>query len=188
MAVFPESARRKPQFGYNVSPAENVKRTSPEAGNSYMRDSWGTQRFVATMEFLVQEADAQVLMAFYDANRLLGFTMFDFNKTSVTAQNIGTGNGAITAFTVPGKEIESYSVYKDGVLQGSGYTVSSGTGSLGEDQIVFSVAPANGVVVTITTVLRKRYTVEFAESPSVAVVGYKKTHISFKVQQKFPLS
>lgn len=60
-----------------------------------------------------------------------------------------TGNGVTTVFAFPYKFFETTNliVYLDGVVQSTGFTI---TGGMGEDgDVTFSVAPANGVVVTI---------------------------------------
>jgi hypothetical protein len=189
MAIFPESARRKPQYGYDNTPEDNIKRTPPEAGNSYIRDSWGGLRWTARMDFLVSRADANIIWAFYLLSRLSSFTIFDFETSVVTAVSIGTGNGVLTDFTIPGKEVEASGllVYKNAVATAL-YTKLVGTGSQGEDQIRFATAPANGVALTLTGTLRRRYTVEFAERATRNSPSFDRVHISMKVQERFPLS
>jgi len=87
------------------------------------------------------------------------FTDWDEKNNSLTAEVIGTGNGSRTAFQITKTWTEdgqsqirnitrprsAVSVFKDGVLQVSGFTVDYDTGI-----VTFSAAPANGVVVSIT--------------------------------------
>lgn len=60
-----------------------------------------------------------------------------------------TGNGVTTVFAFPYKFFETTNliVYLDGVVQSTGFTITGGMGDDGD--VTFSVAPANGVVVTI---------------------------------------
>lgn len=61
-----------------------------------------------------------------------------------------TANGSVTTFAFPFPIFENSDllVYLDGALQSSGYTVS-GAGETAGGSAVFSVAPGNGVIVTL---------------------------------------
>lgn len=195
MALFPESTNRKPQYGYDNTPTENVQRTPPEAGNSYIRDRWGVKRWEARADFLLSLADAKVLWSWYEVNSTFAFEVFDFEETSFTLKNIGTGNGVNLTFTVPGK-LSTFnvarSVFVNGVLKTAGvhYNVSVGTGASGQDQIIFTAgnAPGNGLAVTITADVRAYYSAEFAEPATRRTVGFNKVLISMHMRQRFPLT
>jgi hypothetical protein len=191
MALFPETSRRRPQYGYDNTPDERVIRTPPEAGNSYIRDIWGVVRFVARMEFLLALTDAKVLWDWYLTNRLIAFEMYDFEETTFTAKNIGTGNGAILTFTVPMHMTTFPAVFVNGVAKTAGvdFNVSQLTGASTQDQIVFIAghAPPNGQAVTITVDGRAFYSCEFAEPATRRTVGYNRVYIGMKVRQRFPL-
>jgi uncharacterized protein (TIGR02217 family) len=112
-----------------------------------------------------EEADQEAVYAMWRASRggLYAFRFRDWDpKNSVlTDEAIGTGNASRTAFqitqtyTVGGvsavrnitRPVSSFTVKKDGVTQVSGYSIDYATGIL-----TFSVAPANGVVVSVTGV------------------------------------
>lgn len=70
-----------------------------------------------------------------------------FYPVPVALENIGTGNGVLTTFTVSSPAVEALSetVYVNSVLQvrGTNYTIVNSTGV-----ITFTVAPANGLAVT----------------------------------------
>lgn len=189
MALFPESTTRKPQYGYDNTPIENVKRTPPEAGNSYIRDVWGVVRFAASMEFQVTSADAKILWPFYLTNRLVSFTMFDFEERHFDAEAIGTATGALQTFTVPAKEIKNYTVFHAGVaIPGGNVTYLVGAGTDGQDQVRITAGSATaGQAITITYDGRHYYTVEFSEPAQRRSVGFNKIFISMKVRQRFPL-
>lgn len=115
---------------------------------------------------LHSQAEVDLFMAFWQLRRgpYEGFRLKDWRDYKATAQNLGTGTGAQTGFQlrkayantdaltaatsqlyreikkpVPG----TVKVYLNGVLQSTGFSINVTTGL-----ISFSVAPANGVVVT----------------------------------------
>jgi uncharacterized protein (TIGR02217 family) len=106
------------------------------------------------------QAQLDTLIAFFRARRgkAIGFRFKDWSDYSATSNIIGTGDGADTTFQL----VKSYTsggvtvdrtitkpvsgtvqIYKDGVLQNSGVTTDTATGV-----VTFTVAPANGVVIT----------------------------------------
>lgn len=193
MAYFPESKNRKPQYGYDNTPRENVKRTPPEAGNSYLRDSWGVLRFQARMDFLLSRSDAAIVWLFAETNRLSGFTMFDFETELPMKQiTIGTGDGVTDTWTIPAKETANHVLKVAGVTKvaGTHYNVSYGTGAQGEDRIIFTGGniPTAGQSITLVADGRRRYTVEQVERATRRSVSYDKVLISMFVQERFPLS
>lgn len=110
--------------------------------------------FSLTNQWLTK-ADKDALIGFFMA-RNGGFDSFLFqdDDCTVTTEAFGTGNGTTTQFQlkkVVGSSLadvhnlaSSPLIYKNGVLQTSGYTL--GTNGL----ITFSTAPANGVVLAWT--------------------------------------
>ena len=122
---------------------------------SEARGQWNVAHGVKT------QSQLDILIAFFRARRgkAIGFRFKDWSDYKVTGQVLGTGNGTQTAFqlkksytslvtvdrTIKKPVSGTILVYKDAVLQGSGYTVDVTTGV-----ITFTVAPANGVVVSAT--------------------------------------
>lgn len=122
---------------------------------SEARGQWNVAHGVKT------QSQLDTLIAFFRARRgkAIGFRFKDWSDYKVTGQVLGTGNGTQTAFqlkksytslvtvdrTIKKPVSGTIQVYKDAVLQGSGYTVDITTGV-----ITFTVAPANGVVVSAT--------------------------------------
>lgn len=109
---------------------------------------------------LKNQSDMDALQAFFRARfgKGYGFRFKDWSDYKGIGQNLGTGNGTQTAFQlikVYTSGSYSYSrdikkpvsgtvnVYKNAVLQASGYTLDLTTGI-----ITFSVAPAAGVIVS----------------------------------------
>jgi uncharacterized protein (TIGR02217 family) len=118
------------------------------------RGKWNVAHGVKT------RAQLDALIAFFRARRgkARGFRFKDWSDYSVTAGSIGTGNGSTTTFqlkkiyTSGGQTVErvitkpvsgTINIYKNGVLQSSGVTVSTTTGV-----VTFTTAPANGVAIT----------------------------------------
>lgn len=130
-------------------------------GHEQRNINWSESRGMWNVAHGVKTAvQLAALIAFFRARRgkAIGFRFKDWSDYSASSQIIGTGNGSKTAFQL----VKSYTsggvtvdrtitkpvsgtiqIYKDGVLQGSGYTASTTTGI-----VTFSVAPANGVVIT----------------------------------------
>ena len=78
-------------------------------------------------------------------------------------EKVGVGNGSQTTFDLPGVATTESSVvvYKDGVS--SAFTWGSGGGEGGSDQVVMSVVPASGTVLTADFYGRLRITARFAQ-------------------------
>lgn len=195
MALFPQTKTIKPQFGYDTTPRENLKRTSAEAGNSFTRDAWGVARFTAKMEFVLTNQDASTLWTWWETNRPTAyFTFYDYDSLKHPKWQVGTGDGTAKTFIIPAKESTIYQVTGlNGVTNinytlGADYTLGVGTGAEGEDQITFTVAPANGTKIYVElTKGRRRYTCEFVNTPTKRVVGHNRVAISMDIQQKFPI-
>jgi uncharacterized protein (TIGR02217 family) len=154
-AVFPSFSglawpvKRKPAF--------NTKVFSATSGRETRISTTAYPKYDIELSFeYLSRADWASLMAFFNlrAGKYDSFLFTDAQDNSITAQSIGTGNGSKTqfqlvrnlgGFTEPVENVNGTpSIYLDGVLQSSGYTISS-TGL-----VTFSSAPGNGVAVTWT--------------------------------------
>lgn len=154
-AVFPTFAgiawpvKRKAMFNTKVLTAK----TGREFRASFT--SYPTYTIDLSFEYL-SLTDWKALLGFFNLRRgrFDSFLFEDANDKSVVAQSFGTGNGTQTVFqlvrtlggfTEPCENINGTpSIYLNGVLQASGYTISS-TGV-----VTFSAAPANTVAITWT--------------------------------------
>jgi hypothetical protein len=170
MAIFPDSTSIKPLVdGFQSGFIENVRRNPAEAGNTQIRDVWGgATKFFSAFRMKLNSTNANIVIAFWQDNRALTFTFFDFdNSIRYYAESIGTGDGVTRNFTVAGKEISSQAVSDNGVLKiaGTHYNVSAGSGALGEDRIIFTPgnAPALGHAVLITYTGRHLYNCDLIE-------------------------
>jgi uncharacterized protein (TIGR02217 family) len=126
------------------------------------RWSYPRWKFSLTFEFLRDDSNAefQTLVSFFNSMKGMYdyFYYSDPSENSETAQGLGTGNGTQTDFPLV-KSLGSFvepvfhaptvtAVYKDGVVQATGWTLVASSGGYGNDTIRFSSAPANGVVIT----------------------------------------
>src|SRR5262249_47653895 len=106
------------------------------------------------------QSQLDTLIAFFRARRgkAIGFRFKDWSDYKISNKIIGTGNGAQTAFqlvksyvsgavavdrTITKPVAGTIQVFKNGVLQSSGYTADTTTGL-----VTFTIAPASGVVVS----------------------------------------
>lgn len=112
-------------------------------------------------------ADARTLYEFFMARkgRYEAFYIYDLGLLAGeafahSAQFVGSGDGSTDTFDLPGRSTSNQTIYVDGAEQtlSTHYTISSGTGVSGADQVMFVTAPADGAVITadFTGFLRMR--------------------------------
>ena len=153
MAVFPESVI--PDFPLEIKSELRVIKTQLDTGVEYRRRKWRFPIRQVTLNFPHLTPDErETLLNFIVSvgNSYQSFYWFDYLTRSWFDELILRGDGTLTTFTLPGKEIDAATlkVYVDGSLKtaGTDYTFSAGSGPNGEDQITFSTAPANGALIT----------------------------------------
>jgi uncharacterized protein (TIGR02217 family) len=148
-------------FSVDKTPMWNTMRKQTPSGRSYRGTFQTTPRwqYKLSYEFLrdtVAFPELKTLASFY--NLMYGgydtFLFTDPDDNAVVAQTIGTGNASnkvfqlvrtMGSFTEPVYDVNGTpSIYLNGVLQSSGYTISS-TGV-----VTFTAAPGSGVAVTWT--------------------------------------
>lgn len=117
--------------------------------------------FVISYPFL-SETDQATLRDFFDANAADEFYLFDFRARVYSTLVVGTGTGAATVFTLPGKETAGATFSVSGTPSSPQPSLSPGTGAFGEDQITFTVAPADLAPITMAaTGFRLRHLCKF---------------------------
>lgn len=148
-------------YGSSGGPEYSTDVVITQSGYEQRNANWSQARASYNVAHGVKtQAQLDALIAFFRARkgRADGFRFKDWTDYKVTAQNIGTGNGIATLFQlvktyVNGSVTETrtiskpvsgtVNIYKNSVLQTSGYTLNTTTG-----QVTFSVAPANAVAIT----------------------------------------
>jgi hypothetical protein len=165
MAIFPNIT---PDYNYKRKAQSGTEIRSATSGKEWRRKSWPRNKQSFEMAWaMLTDAEAATLRAFYDARQgqWESFTFFDFASRNWTALECDEeGTGTLTTFTIPGKTTSAQIVYVDGVLEaGANWAIGVGTGTEGEDQIVFDGGhePASGSIVTITFTGKRRYTARF---------------------------
>lgn len=113
----------------------------------------------------ITSAKAAILWQFY-LDRHGAFESFNFfysRSGTYVKEYIGVGSGTTTIFNLPGKGMTSYSLYKAGVLQSTGFTITMYGGEDGCDKLTFSVAPTLGDILTISFTGYLKIRARFAE-------------------------
>jgi hypothetical protein len=138
------------------------KRIRREDGGLQVNVPHPVEQFVFHGEWnTLSGVDLASITDHFDVNGTGTFTLFD-NDRYVSSLQFGVGNGTTTIFTLPAKSTVGLIIKKNGVTQTitTNYTVSVGTGTDGEDQVTFVVAPAlNDVLTFSATTARRRHTV-----------------------------
>lgn len=162
MPVFHE-VQFPPKIAYGASggPEFNTSITTTQGGFEQRNINWQKARGRWDVSTGIKnKTDMDAVQAFFRARfgKAYGFRFKDWSDFQAVGQNIGTGNGTLTAFQltktyVSGsnsyvREIKkpvsgTVKIYLNSVLQGAGYTVDLTTGI-----VTFTVAPSAGVAVT----------------------------------------
>lgn len=152
-AIYPTLAglafpvKRSPKFKTHV--AESA------SGREFRSSLMVYPRITYTLKYdFLSDADFKTIVGFFNLRRgsFESFKFADPDDTSIAGQTIGVGNGSTTqfqlvrslgGFTEPVYDVGDLTgIYLDGVVQSSGYTISS-TGL-----VTFSSAPTAGKVIT----------------------------------------
>jgi hypothetical protein len=110
-------------------------------------------------------ADIKIIYAFYMARKgaYEAFYIYDRESDAHVAQFVGWGDGSTLVFDIPGKTSSLQSVYIDGTLQNSGYSILTSGGTEASDRIQFTVAPILGQLITCSFTGYLRMRVRFKE-------------------------
>ena len=152
-----------PKIAYGASggPEFNTSVTTTFGGFEQRNVNWQKARGRWDVSTGIKnKADMDVVIAFFRARfgKAYGFRFKDWADYQAVGQNIGTGNGTLTAFQLTKtytsgsnsyvREIKkpvtgTVKIYLNAVLQSSGYSVDHVTGI-----VTFSSAPGAGVIVS----------------------------------------
>lgn len=148
-------------YGSSGGPEYSTDIVETHGGHEQRNSNWADARARYNVAHGVKTKEQlDALISFFRARRgrADGFRFKDWTDYQGIGQSLGTGTGAQTAFQlvkryVSGSATEvrvikkpvagTVSVYLNGVLQGSGFSVATATGI-----VTFTVAPGSGVAVT----------------------------------------
>jgi hypothetical protein len=183
MAVFPEL---NIDWGMTENVMDGVLLRETESGKIYARDQWGKVKHQWTINLsLLTPTQERTLREFYIARQGRAEQFYFFHPyssmqyTDVSVDE--TPNGILDTFTIPGHTTSSVTVYVDDMEENpSHYTIEVGTGTNGEDQIVFgaSYIPANGTEVTVDFTGRRRFLVRFGSEYTTALNMYHQASLT----------
>lgn len=150
-------------YGAQGGPEFSTTVVTVKSGQESRNQNWSQSRVKWDVSTAIKDkTDMQALLSFFRARegRAHAFRFKDWTDFEAVAQNIGTGNGAITTFQltklyndgliqttrkITRPVINTTRIFLNGVEQFSGWTVNTSTGV-----VTFTTAPAGGVVVTAT--------------------------------------
>jgi len=189
-----------PSFPVELQVMHNVLVTPFDGGAEQRKKKWTSpkRRFRIESKTL-NDTELKALLDFYEA-RGGAFDVFSFlppvnQGRLITGLACGTGNGSTTVFNLGNSATPPYyyrlftgtgnrnKVYKDGVLQASGFTLANND-STKLSTVTFSVAPANGVVITVDVDVYR--IMRFSEDPaSAALIAYAAANANFELLEVF---
>jgi len=150
-------------FGSAGGPEYSTDIVITQGGHEQRNINWSAARARYNVAYGVRSQEQlSALVTFFRARkgRADGFRFKDWTDYQATAELIGTGDGSTTQFqlvktyvngsvtdtrTITKPVSGSILIYKAGVLQTTGYSVSTTTGI-----VTFSTAPTAGVAITAT--------------------------------------
>lgn len=156
-----------PAVGSSRGPTFATEITVSRNGREQRRPLSSVGRERLDVQFPPREgirAVAQAIEAFFRARKgsAEAFVLFDFDPTYVHAGiYVGDGNGTTTQFDLPCRVgATSVSIYLDGVLQSSGFTLSD-AGANGRRRVTFTVAPTAGKLISCDFTGQRAFVVRF---------------------------
>jgi len=109
---------------------------------------------------LLSKSEIQTFWNFYNARRgaYEAFYVYALDTADYKGLFVATADGSTTTFDIPGKSTSEQSIYLNGILQSSGYSILTGGGTENSDRVEFSSAPPEGTVIScdFTGYLRNR--------------------------------
>jgi hypothetical protein len=157
MAVYPDNPL--PQFPLSIEPEWRTIPSLMDGGKEQRKAKRQFAVFNAKLQYAVmKKAEFDTIWAFYQSCKgaYASFYFFDNDTHDYAGLYINAGDGVATIFDLPGKSTSSHTIYLDGNLQSSGYTILTGGGQGSADRISFTTHPSNGVIIScgFTGILR----------------------------------
>lgn len=154
-----------------VTPRGKTNIVDLGGGGEQRRTNWLYLKYDVVVNYGALEAsEIQALLDFFVARKaaLEGFYIYDLALlASVTFTHrglyCGTADGATDTFDVPGRSTSGHAVYVDGAQQVGNWSILTGTGDGGADQVQFTSALTQGSIVTSDFAGFHRMRVRFAQ-------------------------
>jgi hypothetical protein len=169
MTAFPDISPDEGGYSRTKRRFQNVKRAR-DGGVQINAPHPNSIRVYTLSWSLLTSVERDLLSEHLDSDGDGFFPYFDAVPRSVASDRaVGTGDGITASFTLPAREVSGLVVKVNGVTKTAGvhYNIQVGTGTNGEDQIVFTggnIPPATHPIVFTATSQRERVTVFYVES------------------------
>lgn len=161
MAYYPESPA---PMEYEVTPVYSTLITEMGSGNEQRKKRWSFPKYNASIRYDREELDIDDMQTLWDfymnrSGAFEGFYFFDHYVNMLHYdQYVGTGDDSTVTFNIPGRStyltpasrtlyVTSVGGIKDDITSGISWGDGTGEGSC--DQVTFSVAPAEGEIISI---------------------------------------
>jgi hypothetical protein len=150
--------------GLEIAPALTVITQSMGENHFVRYRKWLRPRYAFALSYsLLEAADARTLA---DHVMTQGGAAFPFDWFCWMSMHwlwvpVGTATAGQTTFTIPGKETSEHEFFTGSNTPATGFTISAGAGSQGEDRVVFSASVAAGAVLWMNFRGRRRFTVTY---------------------------
>jgi hypothetical protein len=149
MEVYPASP--VPSYGIIIEAIYRTAIGKADSGKEYRKSKSPYATYNVTLPYnTLTVANVMILWNFY-LNRRGAFDAFWFYDVSIAAHinlYVGTGDGSTAIFDLPGKSTSAQSIYKDGILQVSGYSILTGGGDGNSDRVDFTTPLTAGIEVS----------------------------------------
>jgi len=150
MDIFPESP--VPVYPAVITPVWKTLISDYEEGGEQRRSKWMFAKYDVTQQYKnINLTEARILWDFYMAQKgaYKTFYFFDFYALNHNEMYVGTGDGSISTFDIPGKSTSSRKLYVNGTETTTGFSYLAGGGDGNADRVQFTTAPASGQIITI---------------------------------------
>lgn len=169
VANFPyTSTDDAPRQGYSITPAWSTSVVMGQSEVEQRRKRVTYPRHKITGLKWGRDANTttrlDTLYAFYQdcGGSYSPFAFFDFITRTWAKQYVGIGTGVQTVWNIPSYGGGTFTIYVNGSVVSSGYTISGGAGDNSRDRITFtSGAPTLGHIITATFTGRRVFISRF---------------------------
>lgn len=160
-----------PSYTHGVALNQRVAITPFESGAEQRRLLWTRPRYSFALSFLhMDETKRRMLHSFWKARKGM-YETFDWEEPTlspVESEDVGTGDGSDTTFSLEFRNVSAYTIYVNDAEQTEGvdYSIVAATGA-----ITFTAPPALGAAITAD--YTHKFSVRFASPLQIENVSYQ---------------